>query len=91
MSDGRWIEAEDLQIGERQAVQVLTLEQARDRAEADAVTVALRESDGNMSRAADRLGVSRMTLYRLVQRLNLDHGQVQEARAAARLAVSGVA
>ena len=91
MSDGRWIEAEDLQINDRQAVQVLTLEQARERAEVEAVSIALRESDGNMSRAADRLGVSRMTLYRLVQRLNIDGGHVQEVRASARLAVSGVA
>jgi transcriptional regulator of acetoin/glycerol metabolism len=40
-------------------------------AERDALVQCIRECDGNMSRAAERLGVSRNTLYRRCKRLDI--------------------
>jgi transcriptional regulator of acetoin/glycerol metabolism len=40
-------------------------------AERDAVIQCIRDCDGNMSRAAERLGVSRNTLYRRCKRLDI--------------------
>ena len=50
----------------------LNLRQIRTEAERRAVTLALARSDGNMSVAADLLGVSRPTLYDLLKRLGLE-------------------
>ncbi len=67
MSEGRLITPEDLDLqmpteprnGE-------ALEEARIRAERDAIHVCLQGSGSNVTRAARDLGVSRMTLYRLM-------------------------
>lgn len=69
MSEGRLITPEDLGLqvpaelrnGE-------ALEEARIRAERDAIHVCLRGSGSNVTRAARDLGVSRMTLYRLMEK-----------------------
>jgi DNA-binding NtrC family response regulator len=69
MSEGRLITPEDLDLfmpsrprnGE-------PLEDARVRAERDAIHVCLQGSGYNISRAARDLGVSRMTLYRLMEK-----------------------
>jgi transcriptional regulator of acetoin/glycerol metabolism len=44
---------------------------ARPSAERDELLQCIRECDGNMSRAAERLGVSRNTLYRRCKRLDI--------------------
>ena len=48
--------------------QVMTLDDARDEAEVRAILAALDSSAGSMGMAADTLGVSRMTLYRLIKK-----------------------
>ena len=68
MSDGRLITPEDLDLalpttGFRTGE---ALEQARVRAERDAIYICLQDSGSNITRAAQDLGVSRMTLYRLM-------------------------
>jgi len=50
---------------------VETLKEARDRAERNATLTALRANDGNISKAAKSLGVSRPTLYDLLRQHNL--------------------
>jgi two-component system NtrC family response regulator len=48
-----------------------TLREVRDEAERRAVVDALAAADGNVSRAAKLLGVSRPTVYDLVQKLEI--------------------
>jgi DNA-binding NtrC family response regulator len=69
MSEGRLITPEDLDLaipgvlGNGEA-----LEEARIRAERDAINVCLQGTGSNVTRAARDLGVSRMTLYRLMEK-----------------------
>jgi DNA-binding NtrC family response regulator len=58
----------------RRGKTVMNLERARARAESEAVVAALRESGGDASMAADLLGTSRATLYRLVERHGVRSG-----------------
>jgi two-component system NtrC family response regulator len=72
MADGGTIGAEDLGLathvsGEEQA----TLRQVRETAEREAVVRVLGRVNGNVSRAAELLGVSRPTLYDLMERFGL--------------------
>ena len=48
-----------------------TLKDVREEAERDAVIRVLSRANGNMSRAAELLGVSRPTLYDLINRFGL--------------------
>jgi two-component system NtrC family response regulator len=50
---------------------LLNLRQARDEAEKDAVLRVLGRVNGNLSKAAELLGVSRPTLYDLMHRFGL--------------------
>jgi len=70
MSEGPLVGARDLDLIAPEAAPTLDLREARRRAERDAIEMALAQAEGNISRAAKLLGVSRPTLYDLVQ----DHG-----------------
>ena len=48
----------------------MTLEQWRAHAEREAIMNALRRNRKNVTQAARELGISRMTLYRLMERLD---------------------
>jgi two-component system NtrC family response regulator len=76
MSEGVQIGAEDLELtpsapsnGEEPVV--LNLREARDNAERQALQRALRWFDGNVSHAAEVLGVSRPTLYDLMNKYHI--------------------
>ena len=69
MSEGRLITPEDLNLASPPVINVgEALEDARVRAECDAIQESLQGSGNNKSRAARDLGVSRMTLYRLMEK-----------------------
>ncbi len=74
MADGSGISAADIGIGseagERETTQI-NLRQVREEAEKHAVLRALGRVNGNLSKAADLLGVSRPTLYELMHRFGL--------------------
>jgi two-component system, NtrC family, response regulator len=72
ISDGPLITADDLGLdaGGMQR-RIPTLREVRDEAERRAVIEALAAADGNVSRAANLLGVSRPTVYDLIQKLEL--------------------
>jgi len=50
---------------------VLTLREVREQAEKAALVRALGQVNGNMSRAAELLGISRPTLYDLIERFGM--------------------
>jgi DNA-binding NtrC family response regulator len=67
MTEGRLIGATDLGLEERAEPQTWdALEAARTRAERGAISVSLAQAGRNVTEAAKQLGVSRMTLYRLM-------------------------
>jgi len=67
------VSAEDLGLGDFSGAQleVITLKAARELAERDALTRALAIADGNLSRVADLLGVTRPTVYDLMSKHDL--------------------
>lgn len=75
--DGTQITEEELGLATAGGeTQITTLRQARADAEKVAVQRALAVSDGNLARAADLLGITRPTLYDLMERLGIErpHG-----------------
>jgi DNA-binding NtrC family response regulator len=72
MAEGRFIQPEDLGF-ERGSEQtpLMSLEDARAAAERTMIRRALSQSRNQISRAATLLGVSRVTLYRLIEKYNI--------------------
>jgi two-component system, NtrC family, response regulator len=68
VSDGPMISAADLGLNGGRTLPVMTLRDVRDEAEKRAVMQAMAAADGNVTRAAALLGVSRPTVYDLVSR-----------------------
>jgi DNA-binding NtrC family response regulator len=66
MSEGRQITARDLELGEYTEVAPVSLAQAREAAERQAIELALLRHRGRLGDAAHELGISRVTLYRLL-------------------------
>ena len=72
MADGKLVTAADLQLqaGDEEG-ESLNLREVRSRAESKAIRVALTKSFGNISKAAELLGVTRPTLYDLLAKYGL--------------------
>ena len=69
MADGPIISAEDLGLpGASGPAEPINLRQIRDKAEYDALMKALARVNGNVVKAAELLGVSRPTIYDLMNR-----------------------
>ena len=75
IADNNMITAEDLGFYDfnEEATEVtdLNLKTVRERAESDAIRTAFAQSKHNMSRTAELLGVTRPTLYSLIEKYNL--------------------
>ncbi|SFT59942.1 sigma-54 interaction domain-containing protein [Halomonas saccharevitans] len=79
MCENRLIQPEDLGIERRKiSRQILTLEQAKERAEREALVAALGRNKHKIHPVAKELGVSRVTIYRLMEK----HALVREANEA---------
>ena len=74
MSEKRLITPQDLGLtaGQHSRGRVITLEQAREEAERHAIIACLTRARNNISCAARYLGVSRVTLYRLLNKHAID-------------------
>jgi DNA-binding NtrC family response regulator len=66
MSDGRQIRAVDLELAEHAEEAPISLARAREAAERQAIELALLRHRGRLGDAAKELGISRVTLYRLL-------------------------
>ncbi|WP_179402575.1 sigma-54 dependent transcriptional regulator [Burkholderia guangdongensis] len=66
MSEGRMITAADLELGDYAALAPVSLVEAREAAERQVIEQALLRHRGRFADAARELGVSRVTLYRLM-------------------------
>ena len=71
MSDGAVISAADTGLGGEAKEDMPNLRQAREEAERKAVTRVLGRANGNLTKAAELLGISRPTLYELLDRFGL--------------------
>lgn len=78
MCDKRLITPADLGLDRRQCAfrHAVTLEQARDIAEREAIKAALARNKHKILHAARELGVSRVTLYRLLEKHGIDRHSV---------------
>jgi two-component system, NtrC family, response regulator len=71
MADGNSVNSDDLGITSIEEAQMFNLRQVRDEAERSAVIKVMARVDGNVAKAADLLGISRPTLYDLLNRFGL--------------------
>jgi two-component system NtrC family response regulator len=71
MAEGPQITAADLDLPAEARIAPSTLKEARERAEREAVQIALAQVDGNVTQAAKLLDVSRPTLYDLLRHYNI--------------------
>jgi two-component system NtrC family response regulator len=71
MADDTAITAEDLGIGPTEEAPILNLRQIRDEADKHAVIKVMARCDNNIAKAAEMLGISRPTLYDLLNRFGL--------------------
>ena len=79
LARGRLISPGDLDLGNGERAARLSLSEARHALEEEMVERALRESRGNVSRAARSIGVSRPTFYDLVRKYGIDLAAFKEA------------
>jgi two-component system NtrC family response regulator len=70
MAEGRFVEPADLELAPAD-VAILDLRAARQRAEREAIQLAVAHSQGSIATAAKLLGVSRPTLYALIESLGI--------------------
>jgi DNA-binding NtrC family response regulator len=75
MSEGRTISADDLELSEHVAAVRVTLAQARETAERQAIELALLRHRGRLGDAARELSISRTTLYRLLGSYGMRDGE----------------
>jgi two-component system NtrC family response regulator len=72
MADGKFVTAADLGIAAGEGEDLtLNLREVRQHAESKAIRVALTKSFGNISKAAELLGITRPTLYDLLNKYGL--------------------
>lgn len=73
MAEGRYISPANLELKDPSSLEsdAMTLRVARGLREKELVRSALEKADGNVSKAAVELGISRPTLYQLLSRYGL--------------------
>ena len=75
MADGRYITAQDLRVDDADGAGLQTLDAARNQSERAAIERALQRNAYRLVATARDLGISRVTLYRLMTRHGLRDGE----------------
>jgi two-component system NtrC family response regulator len=70
-AEGPSVRAADLGLSSTNTARLVSLRQAREDAERDIVQRALKRVNGNIARASEMLGISRPTLYDLLNKLGM--------------------
>jgi len=70
-AEGPTIKSADLGLASQTNTRLISLREAREDAERDAVQKALKRVNGNIARASEMLGISRPTLYDLLNKLGM--------------------
>jgi DNA-binding NtrC family response regulator len=75
MADGPWVRPEDLGLPEDapRLGCAISLEEARRETEETLIRRALADHRSNIKRTAEHLGVSRVTLYRMLEKYGIQH------------------
>lgn len=72
MADGKWVTAANLELTDSAETNVVrSLKEAREGLEQTMIQQALRRNNGNISKAATELGISRPTLYEMMDKLGI--------------------
>lgn len=80
MAEGRYVTPANLELKEPASAteDVSTLKASRESREKDLVRLAMEKAEGNVSRAAIELGISRPTLYQLLARYGLKKPKAED-------------
>lgn len=78
LSDNNWIASKDLDLDPKQTPPMLTLKETREKVEKEAILKALAISRGNVTKAAEILGITRPTLYSIMEKLEMRERVVTE-------------
>jgi two-component system NtrC family response regulator len=79
MAEGSYVTPDNLELSTTASpLDASTLKASRDHREKELVRLALEKAEGNVTRAASFLGVSRPTLYQLLARYGLKKGKSEE-------------
>jgi two-component system NtrC family response regulator len=80
MADGKRISINDLELeGGGGDAPPTTLKEARETVEREMVQQALKRHSGRISSAATELGISRPTLYELMEKLGIERGKEEKS------------
>jgi two-component system NtrC family response regulator len=71
MAEGKRLTVKDLEFGPTQGATVMTLKDARENLEKEMIQTALRKHSGKIAPAANELGISRPTLYDLMEKYRI--------------------
>ena len=72
LSSGRLVRAVDLDLGEANPLESLSLRAVREQTDHNMIDQALRRTCGNISKAAEELGISRPSLHDLMRKHGID-------------------
>ena len=79
MAEGSRVTEADLELASNaRSTQIRTLKEAREAVERELIVQVLQKNHGNISQAATDLGISRPTLYELMDKFNLKKAETGE-------------